>query len=527
MAGRLHLEAGGSGSLFLSKEPNFSYFTTIHKKQTHFCVENVVLETETEFNFDQVSNFKIPSNCGDLLNKIYLKVTLPKFPTIPGGYDQTGNYDPTNVGSGDPDSYGVYSNGFQPVRLFYTESIGHALIDYIEIKIGGQMIERLTGENLQMYSEISDTQGKQLMNKELIGKFPYEFNITPTSHSLIALNMRNYRYSQIPENVERDLYINIPFYFYNNPELYLPICSIYKQEIEIEVKFRNIHDLVVEYILPNRTSFQDSWGITKPRSEFNSYIENLKISDVKCNAEVTFLDNIEKIKVKQRNVDYLTSELQLNSFRIDTQLQTIPKKSFNLSFKNPVKELYFFIQRENVHADETNRADNDLTGTTFVTPFDYDNSTPRPLIPTHGYSTSAIDTNLVLDNLKELSLSIDGEEVISKTLGKPQFLRVIQPSIHHNRVPMTRKVYMYSFALKPEDWRPSGHIDFTSIKNQLLDITLYSSDAYIKTIHVPGPANGNPSSSFVGWVTFPRNIRVYAKSYNILRVKDGMAQKLF
>lgn len=527
MAGRLQLEAGESKTSFLSKEPDFSYFTTIHKKHTHFSVENIVLETETESNFDQVSTFKIPSNCGDLLNKIYLKVTLPKFQTIPGGYDVDGNYDPTNFGQGTPDRNGVYTNGFQPVRLFYTESIGHALIDYIEIKIGGKMIERLTGENLQMYSEISDTQGKQLMNKELIGKFPYEFNITPTSHSLIALNMRNYSYSQIPENVERDLYINIPFYFYNNPELYLPICSIYKQEIEIEVKFRNIHDLVVEYIHPNYFRFQDNWGVTKPRSEFNSYIENLKISDVKCNAEVTFLDNIEKIKVKRRNVDFLMSELQLNSFRMNTQINTVPKKSFNLSFKNPVKELYFFIQRENISTAGANRAYYDFKGTTFVTPFNYDNCTPTPLIPIHDFNLSAIDTNIVLDNLKQLSLSIDGEEVISKTVGKPQFLRAIQSSIHHNRVPMTRKVYMYSFALKPEDWRPSGHIDFTRIKNQILDITLYSSDAFLSKVNVPGSINNPPTSQGVEWTTFPRNIRVYAKSYNILRVKDGMAQKLF
>lgn len=527
MAGRLQLEAGESDALFLSKEPDFSYFTTIHKKHTPFSVENVVLEAETECNFNQVSTFKILPDCGDLLNKIYLKVTLPKFPTIPGGYDVWGTYDPTNFGEGTPDSNGVYTNGFQPVRLFYTESIGHALIDYIEIKIGGQMIERLTGENLQMYSEISDTQGKQIMNKELIGKFPYEFNITPTSHSLIALNMRNYSYSQIPENVERDLYINIPFYFYNNPELYLPICSIYKQEIEIEVKFRNIHDLVVEYIYPNHPTFRERWGVTKPRSEFNSYIENLKISDVKCNAEVTFLDNIERIKVKRRNVDYLMSELQLNSFRMNTQINTIPKERFNLSFKNPVKELYFFIQRENIDAGGANQATVDLQSTTFVTPFNYDNSTRSPLIPTHDFDSSAKDGYFVIDNLKELSLSIDGEEVISKTVGKPHFLRVVQPSIHHNRVPMTRKVYMYSFALKPEDWRPSGHIDFTRIKNQILDITLYSSDAYLSKRMVPGEINYWPSVPGVGWFTFPRNIRVYAKSYNILRVKDGMAQKLF
>ena len=39
-------------------------------------------------------------------------------------------------------------------------------------------------------------------------------------------------------------FVDIPFYFYNNPELAIPICAITEQEIEIVIKLRNVHDCI-------------------------------------------------------------------------------------------------------------------------------------------------------------------------------------------------------------------------------------------------------------------------------------------
>ena len=41
-------------------------------------------------------------------------------------------------------------------------------------------------------------------------------------------------------------FVDVPFYFYRNPQLAIPLCAIDKQEVEIEVKFRNIEDVVID-----------------------------------------------------------------------------------------------------------------------------------------------------------------------------------------------------------------------------------------------------------------------------------------
>jgi len=71
----------------------------------------------------------------------------------------------------------------------------------------------------------------------------------------------------------------------------------------------------------------------------------------------------------------------------------------------------------------------------------------------------------------------------------------------HTRVP-TRLFYTYSFALDPENYLPTGQVNMSRIQNKLLTLNLTSS-------------------------TEARNIRVYAKSYNILRVQEGLAGVLF
>jgi hypothetical protein len=68
---------------------------------------------------------------------------------------------------------------------------------------------------------------------------------------------------------------------------------------------------------------------------------------------------------------------------------------------------------------------------------------------------------------------------------------------------MIRRFYSYSFALQPEVWYPTGQINLSLIKEQLLEMNLTDSP------------------------NFARQIRVYAKSYNILRVSGGITETLF
>jgi len=163
----------------------------------------------------------------------------------------------------------------------------------------------------------------------------------------------------------------------------------------------------------------------------------------------------------------------------------VDEGTFKLDFMNPVKELYFVIQRQGTTGDG-------VTQGNFVTVFDYDNI----------YET--VNNKLILyENLDTAHLSLDGDDVITADTGTVTFLKAIQAAIHHSKTQLIRRFYSYSFALQPEEWYPTGQINFSVIKEQILKLKL-----------TPSP-------------NFSRQIRVYASSYNILRVGEGIAETLF
>ena len=65
-------------------------------------------------------------------------------------------------------------------------------------------------------------------------------------------------------------------------------------------------------------------------------------------------------------------------------------------------------------------------------------------------------------------------------------------------------IYMYSFAIKPEEHQPSGTCNFSRIDTATL------------VFNIKGDAHLNPDSDET------IDIRVYAVNYNILRVMSGM-----
>jgi hypothetical protein len=74
---------------------------------------------------------------------------------------------------------------------------------------------------------------------------------------------------------------------------------------------------------------------------------------------------------------------------------------------------------------------------------------------------------------------------------------MVQPFQHHTRVPDSNSgIFVYSFALKPEEHQPSGTCNFSRIDNaQLSFSTTVNNDSVVK---------------------------VFATNYNILRVISGM-----
>jgi len=435
MAGRVQLETSGPQDAFFTDDPEYTYFIKNFQKHTNFAPFFVDLDVEGEVEFGNTIRCTIPQNQGDLLKTISLKVEL-------SAIDQS----LTNLSG-----------------IGYNESIGHAMIEYAELIIGGQVIQRIPSDFLAIYSDNYVTQTKQHNLAKLIGKPPLELSGTKVSNQVIGHYLGN-------AVSDTKYFIDIPFYFYNIPELAIPLCAINHQEIEIVIKFREV-DKCIHAI---------NSSINDPVLYTGLKLINL-IKSAKITLEMVSLDEEEKQKLSNQKIDYIITQIQENKSIIPAY---VTEHKHKLEFKNPIKELFFVIQTKNI----------DIVDGKTYTPFDYD-------LNYEIYSAKSEYINY--EHLRSLELKLDDSEIINEKTGNVINLRAIQSGIHHSRTQLFRRYYSYSFALEPERWYPTGQRNFSLIKDQYLKLSL-------------NPYNDGK-----------RELRVLGLSYNILRIENGIAKTLF
>ena len=170
----LQLVAVGAQDVYLTSKPDITYFKTNYKKYTNFAIES----KKQSFNacFGSISEIIIP-RIGDLISNMYIHVTLPKIGKIGTNTDYTAENFNTKYG--------------------WVNSIGHTLIDYVELQIGGQKIDQHSGEWLDLISQLTNSTEKDIQYEKLVGR---EFNILNSVKSTV-------------ENKAYNLYIPLEFFF--------------------------------------------------------------------------------------------------------------------------------------------------------------------------------------------------------------------------------------------------------------------------------------------------------------------------
>ena len=100
------------------------------------------------------------------------------------------------------------------------------------------------------------------------------------------------------------------------------------------------------------------------------------------------------------------------------------------------------------------------------------------------------------NNVVSNEVSIKLNEYDKLTNRDNMYFTHIQPFQHHTQIPLDGNIYCYSFALKPEEYQPSGTCNFSRLR----------------TAQIISNSTG---------------IEVYAINYNILKIKSGMGGILF
>jgi hypothetical protein len=190
------------------------------------------------------------------------------------------------------------------------------------------------------------------------------------------------------------------------------------------------------------------------------------ISNASLYVDYIYLDTDERRQFAQVQHEYLIEQLQYTGAESFSNSSVKSKLALN----HPCKELIWVIQRDDNVSSGANRWS------------DYTNS------GTSGDDYAGGDT------LVDAKLQLNGHDRFSTR--KAGYFNLVQPYQHHTRIP-AQGIYVYSFALNPEQHQPSGSVNMSRIDNATLLLNLATAMAPVK-------------------------LRTYAVNYNVLRIMAGM-----
>ena len=376
--GLLQLVAYGAQDVYLTGNPQITFFKVAYRRHTNFALEAI----EQTFNGNPTYGSRVTcqiSRNGDLINRMYLQVK----PSAGGGYV---NY------------YGL------------------RLLNYVEIEIGGQKIDKHYSHWLYVWNELTLPKSKRYGYSEMVG-------------GLGGASVAN-----------KTLYIPLEFWFCRNIGLALPLIALQYHEVKVNINFETA------------TKCGAGAGGTFNASLWVDYI---------------YLDTDERRRFAQLSHEYLIEQLQFTGQEAITSGAVKTKLNFN----HPCKELVWFIAK-----DTDTNVNNWFNYTTKFNAVDTVLATNASLNTALMQSDINYINKLSSDPsnpVKNAKLVLNGNDRFYERPGR--YFNLIQPYQHHENIPSNAGINVYSFALKPEEHQPSGTLNMSRIDTAVLNLTFENS----------------------------------------------------
>ena len=433
--GLLQLVAYGAQDAYISANPQITFWKGLYKRHTNFAMEPFRVNFTGQPSWGTKQSAVI-SRHADLLYSTYVEVVLP-----------------------------YYAEGSSTIAALWNNEqgrLGYNLIKYAELEIGGQLIDRLYGEWLYLWDQLTSdyNTGKKLYQMVGAGR--------PAGSTALSnpAQCGNSGKPALPNVV----YIPLYFFFTKNPGAALPLIALQYHEVKINLLWNKPQVISGNFSTTPHNDFTVS--MLPPPVQASIYIDYI------------YLDVEERRRMAQQSHEYLIEQVQYNE---DKGISSYNNR-VDLTFNHPVKELVWVVQPSSY----TNCSVNTSTGPARLTPFTYDQA-------------------IVYDQW----LQINGQDRMDRRYG--DYYNKVQMYQHHTGSMYTRQatddasdsiqsgIYMYSFALRPEEHQPSGTCNFSRIDTATIVMNL--SGAYV--------VDESTDATY--------EVRVYAVNYNILRIMSGMA----
>jgi hypothetical protein len=448
--GLMQLVAYGAQDIYLTGQPQITFFKSVYRRYTNFAVESIQQEVNGSPAFGAKVSVTISRN-GDLLKRLWIEYSP---------YDILG---------------GIDASGGTPVIV--GANLGHSLIDYVEMEIGGIAIDRQYGTWLTIWSYLTESnpcgeQGAidnyatapgetvQTSYYGTTGEPSANPNYVTGDNAVVQILPRPTKYSRMSYNHRAQVnvvsnrgaaqyaWIPLQFWFDKNPGLAIPLIALQYHEVKLNILLNSL-ELV-------RT------GTNLTGQEFSRFA---------VYADMVYLDATERRQFAENAHEYLIEQLQVNN--------AASSKNITLSFNHPVKELVWCPVSAPVGA--------------------FDDSGNKLLFPTRysvvpgGSTPSRSFTQSTQTNLNTYKLSLNGTDRMSAR-DITYFTRnqVWECHTGFGSVIFPDCIAVYSFALRPEEYQPSGTCNFSRIDRAQL----------IRDV--------------------PDLIDIYAINFNVFRIASGM-----
>jgi hypothetical protein len=417
--GILQLIYIGEQNLYLTENPQVTFFKMMYRRHTNFSIDTRQENFTTAISFGQRSQCVL-SKDGDLLYRLGIHIKLSSLNT------QFQNKSNSNSCNSDKNCLCMCPNCLldKDDKLIYgwANAIGHVLLEYIEFRIGGCIIDRQYGEWMEIWTELSQTAEKRLGYYEMIGKKdPLSYTVDSFTGAM-------------------DLFIPFTFWFCRNVGASIPCVALKYHDIEVIVKFRD---------------FDNCWVTNKENA-----VKPKATIDAQLYADYIYLGLDERHKFAHETHVYLIEQVQLsenNAYNTNTGTAKIL-----LEFNHPIKSLYWIVQRDDV----TGPPDGVLKD---------DPSYPKGNDWFNFTSSKNPRSEHLIETFTEAMLQFNGDDRFQYYF--PAFyFRKYHPYHYHTRVPTANYIYNYNFGWQPEELPPTGTCNFSRIKDSQFVLRLGQRD---------------------------------------------------
>ena len=510
----LQLVAYGIEDIFLTNDPQITYFKVVYKRHTNFSREEIRQNFIQRPDFNSQVSANISKN-GDLMEKSYLIITLPEIKSF---VDDT------------------------ITKVAWVRYPGYSLIDTVSIEINGRQICKHYGEWMMLWNEMFNPKAKEDSFKKMIGDVPelteysngknsyklyiplqfwfcrtsanalplvsLEYSdvkinlslkdwndcilVTPTHYIVCSDSLQNFEdYEYIEQNV--DGVISSGFFTYYEPynkKLYYTLLTSNNflplgPNISNTSKYRIYGKTSNAYANPavqNTTSV-----IINPATHKYNKIKNLILGDTYLLINYIFIDEDERLRFAQSKHDYIIEQLYYNSYNEVTG----PTESIKLNIDNPCKFIIWIVQQKYLYDAK-----------------DYYNYTPsyrhKREYDTIGANVNIGDPLNTFDNnlIKNETLLFNQKERLSYRDSKYFRLnQIYEKSLNNPPI----GVNGYFFSLNPNSVQHSGTYNMSKVEK----------------IEVKINTNSILSASNIGL------FRAYSETLNILRISNGLCAVMF